>query len=181
MHFRFHRKSAKGLREVQKRQKTEWTSEKGGNSTNLAKDKKKERRRRKKRHFQNSPKAFGELKIDAAGLLVLVAAVIKTDLKTCHPQLVGPNNQVCRMSFGQPKCVQTSPSTFPLADTPFKSMMLPVVLIQVTSLMLSFSYIVHFLTLGMIQCTSGRFDYWGCVHQICFDFAAAVRLLLWGI
>ena len=27
---------------------------------------------------------------------------------------------------------------------------------------------------------AGRFDYWGCVHYICFDFVAALRLLLWG-
>ena len=63
MHFRFYRKSAKGSEEVEKAMdqlQAQIREEAYGKRLNLAKDKKK---KKKKRHFQNSPKAFGELKM----------------------------------------------------------------------------------------------------------------------
>ena len=62
MHFRFYRKSAKGSEEVEKAMdqlQAQIREEAYGKRLNLAKDEKK----KKKSHFQNSPKAFGELKI----------------------------------------------------------------------------------------------------------------------
>ena len=63
MHFRFYRKSAKGSEEVEEEMdqlQAQIREEAYGKRLNLAKDKKK-KKKEKKSHFQNSPKAFGEL------------------------------------------------------------------------------------------------------------------------